>query len=62
LTPEAQQQRQRLLAELRQQRAFCSAMLRRWRRSIRLRQQLLDLANEPVIYTESIDPRWYCHE
>ncbi len=62
LTPEAQQQRQRLLAELRQQRAFCRAMLRRWRRSILLRQQLLGLATEPVIYTESVDPRWCCHE
>ena len=47
LTPEAQQQRQKLLAELRQQRSFCRAMLRRWRRSILLRQQLLDLATEP---------------
>ena len=62
LTPEAQQQRQKLLAELRQQRSFCRAMLRRWRRSILLRQQLLDLATEPAIYTESLDSRWYCHE
>lgn len=60
--PEAQLQRQRLLAELRQQSAFCRAMLRRWRRSIRLRQQLLGLATGLVIYTESADPLWYCHE
>ena len=58
LTPEAQQQRKRLLAELRQQSTFCRAMLRRWRRSIHLRQQLLGLAAEPVIYTESVDRRW----
>jgi len=62
LTPEAQQQRQELLAELRQQRSFCRAMLRRWRRSILLRQQLLDLAAEPVTYTECLDPRWYSHD
>jgi len=62
LTPEAQQQRQKLLAELRQQRSFCHAMLRRWRRSILLRQQLLHLATESVTYTESLDPRWCRHE
>lgn len=62
LTPEAQQQRQKLLAELRRQRSFCHAMLRRWRRSILLRQQLLDLATEPATYTEALDSRWGCHE
>jgi hypothetical protein len=59
LTPEAQRQRQKLLAEMRQQRAFCRAMLRRWRRSILLRRQLLDLATGPAIYREA---RWSCHE
>jgi hypothetical protein len=59
LTPEAQRQRQKLLAEMRQQRSFCCAMLRRWRRSILLRQQLLDLATVPAIYSEA---RWSCHE
>ena len=62
LTPETQQRRRKLLAELRQQSSFCRAMLRRWRRSILLRQQLLDLAIEPVTYTEPLDPRWCCHE
>jgi non-ribosomal peptide synthetase component F len=62
LTGETQQQRQKLLAELRQQTLFCRAMLRRWRRSIHLRRQLLDLATEPVIYTDSLDPNWGCHE
>jgi len=62
LTPEAQLQRRTLLAELRQQHVFFQAMLRRWRRSILLRQQLLDLAQEPATYTESLDSRWYCHE
>jgi hypothetical protein len=53
LTAEAQQRRRKLLAELTQQRAFCRAMLRRWRRSLALRQQLLALHSEPVAYTAS---------
>lgn len=55
---EAQQSRRKLLAELGQQRAFCRAMLRRWRRSIVLRQQLLGLQDEPVPYTESLTTGW----
>ena len=62
LTPEAQQQRQQVLAELHQQRSLCRAMLRRWRRSILLRQQLLNFATGPMIYTDSLDPRWGSHE
>ena len=62
LNPAAQQQRQKLLAELRQQRSFCRAMLRRWRRSIVLRQQLLDLATGTATYSEALDSRWSCHE
>jgi len=62
MSPEAQQHLQKLLTELRRQRCFCRAMLRRWRRSILLRQQLLDLATAPIIYTDSLDPRWGCHE
>jgi len=57
-TAEAQQHRRKLLAELSQQRAFCRAMLRRWRRSIVLRQQLLGLQDEPVPYTESLTTGW----
>ena len=57
-TEETQQQRRKLLAELCQQRAFCRAMLRRWRRSIVLRQQLLRLQSEPLPYTESIEQSW----
>ena len=54
-TPEHQEQRRRLLVELSQQRAFCRAMLRRWRRSLALRQQLLGLrAAQDVPYTESL--------
>jgi hypothetical protein len=53
-TAEAQQHRRKLLTELSQQRAFCRAMLRRWRRSIVLRQQLLGLHAEPAPYTESL--------
>ena len=47
------------LAELGQQRAFCRAMLRRWRRSLVLRQQLLGLRTEPLPYTESLETGWY---
>ena len=57
-TAEAQQNRRKLLAELAQQRAFCRAMLRRWRRSIALRKQLLALANEPAPYSESLAAKW----
>lgn len=57
-TAEAQQHRRKLLAELSQQRAFCRAMLRRWRRSIVLRQQLLGLQAEPAPYTESLTTGW----
>jgi hypothetical protein len=52
-----QQQRRKLILELGQQRAFCRAMLRRWRRSIALRSQLLDMRGEPVPYTESLGPQ-----
>jgi|SRR5208337_37157 len=58
LTPAAQQQRQKLLAELRQQRSFCRAMLRRWRRSILLRRRLLDLATGTATYSEALEARW----
>ena len=57
--PETQQQRQKLLTELGQQRAFCRAMLRRWRRSIVLRQQLLGRQTESLPYTESLETGWY---
>jgi len=53
-TSEAQAKRRKLLDELGQQRAFCRAMLRRWRRSIALRQQLLGMACEPVPYTDAL--------
>lgn len=51
---EVQRERQKLLIEMRRQRSFCCAMLRRWRRSILLSRQLLDLAGEPSIYTERL--------
>jgi hypothetical protein len=54
-TAEEEQQRRKLLAELSQQRAFCRAMLRRWRRSLLLRRQLLALHGEPEGYSESMD-------
>ena len=60
LTPDEQQQRRKLLAELGQQRSFCRTMLRRWRRPIFLRQQLLALPSEPETYTDSTDVRWPC--
>lgn len=54
-TPEEEQQRRKLLAELSQQRSFCRSMLRRWRRSILLRRQLLALHGEPETYSRSTD-------
>lgn len=54
LTLQAQQERRRLVAGLREQRCLCRALLRRWRRSITLRQQLLGVAGDSP-YTES---RW----
>jgi len=62
LTPEARQRRQSLLAELRRQRSFCRAMLRRWRRSILAHQQLLDLATGTATYGETPNPQWSSHE
>ena len=58
MTAEAQQQRRRLLADLSQQRAFCRAMLRRWRRSLMLRRQMLASRSEPAPYTESLAANW----
>ncbi|HEY5177551.1 MAG TPA: hypothetical protein VII95_18490 [Terriglobales bacterium] len=58
LTPEEQQQRRKLLAELGQQRSFCRTMLRRWRRPIFLRQQLLALHDEPETCADSMEVRW----
>jgi hypothetical protein len=54
-TPEEQLQRRKLLAQLSQQRAYCQAMLRRWRRSILLRRQLLALHGDPATYGEPMD-------
>lgn len=53
-SPEAQQQRRKLLVEIGRQRNFCRALLRRWRRSIALRRQLLDLGAGPGLYTEAL--------
>ena len=57
LNLEEQQQRRKLLAELGQQRAFCRAMLRRWRRSLLLRRQLLALQGEPETYDQQEEQR-----
>jgi hypothetical protein len=54
-TAEEQQQRRKLLAQLSQQRSYCRAMLRRWRRSILLRRRLAALHGEPATYSESRD-------
>ena len=47
------QRRRKLLAELAQQRAFCRAMLRRWRRSIVLRRHLLGVEGGPPSYCDA---------
>lgn len=55
LTAEEQQRRRKLLAELSQQRSFCRAMLRRWRRSLLLRRELLAVQTEPETYAEPME-------
>jgi hypothetical protein len=47
---EAQLKRKEFLLEVRQQSAFCRAILRRWRRSIILRQQLLEMRTQSMSY------------
>jgi hypothetical protein len=54
-TPEERQQRRKLLAELGQQRSFCRAMLRRWRRTLLLRKRLVALQSEPESYAEAME-------
>ncbi len=54
-TPEEQQERRKLLAELGQQRSFCRAVLRRWRRTLLLRKRLLALQSEPESYAETME-------
>jgi hypothetical protein len=54
LSVEARQRRQEILTTLCEQHRFCRAMLRRWRRSVALRQQMLALNAEPLLYTESL--------
>jgi hypothetical protein len=52
---DAKRQHRQLLGELAQQRCFWRALLRRWRRSILLRQRLHDLRSETALYSESLD-------
>jgi hypothetical protein len=55
LSPERQRERRHLLTEIAQRSAFCRAVLRRWRRSLALRQQLLQLrTGQPFLYTDSL--------
>lgn len=49
---EAQLKRRQLLLNVRRQNDFCRAILRRWRRSLMLRQQLLEMAAPPAYYAE----------
>jgi hypothetical protein len=51
---EAQDERRRMLTEIGQQRSLGRALLRRWRRSLVLRQQLLGMQAEPELYTDSL--------
>jgi len=55
ISPEAQRRQRELLGELREQSAFCRAMLRRWRRSMLLRRQVFELGGEPLPYTEVLE-------
>jgi hypothetical protein len=53
---EAQVKRRQLLLDIRKQAAFCRAILRRWRRSIMVRQQLLEMRSEPLAYPAGLNP------
>jgi hypothetical protein len=57
VTAEVEQRRRRLLVDVSQQLAFCRAMLRRWRRSLAVRQQLLDMSMDSVVYQPSLRGR-----
>jgi hypothetical protein len=50
------EQRKTLLAEIRRKRAFCSAVLRRWRRRVALQREVLSMAGEPATYTPTLLP------
>jgi hypothetical protein len=53
-TEGSEQERRQFLQRLSQQRLFCRAMLRRWRRSLAIREQLLEMRAEPLIYRQSM--------
>ena len=55
---EAQQQRRKLLAELCQQRAFCRAMLRRWRRSLAVAAAAAQIAIRASALHGVLDPEF----
>ncbi|HTV65678.1 MAG TPA: hypothetical protein VMD98_08740 [Bryocella sp.] len=50
LSPEAEAERRRILALIAERRRFCRSMLRRWRRLVLLRRQLLGLESNRVGY------------
>jgi hypothetical protein len=45
------ERRKTLLSEIRRKHGFCVAVLRRWRRMLALRREVLNLAGEQVTYT-----------
>lgn len=53
-----QEERQRLLLPLMEARAFYLAALRRWRRSLRLRQSLLEMQSESSAHGADELSRW----
>jgi hypothetical protein len=54
MAPGAEAERRRLLISIAEQRRFCKSMLRRWRRFIVLRQQVLGLQPNPFSYGETL--------
>jgi hypothetical protein len=54
VSPEIEVERRKQFSALRERRSFCRAMLRRWRRAIKLRQQLLRWSGDPMAYDELV--------
>lgn len=55
-SPDAHRKRRKLLLDIRQQCAFSRAILRRWRRSMMARQQLLEMRMPATTYSEPSRP------
>ena len=55
----AQEDRRQLLLQLGRARALLAAGLRRWRRDVMLRRNLLRLQDESSLFNDAFSQRWY---